>query len=85
MHLGRWLVPCRRAPITVREREARVLRHGGDDGLLVEALPEINDLLLQPDNLLLEDCNFGEKLQCLRRKVRWEARQSTQRPGERPL
>jgi hypothetical protein len=45
LHLGRRLVlPCRRAPVTVRE--VRALGHGGDDGLLVQSLPEIDDLLL---------------------------------------
>jgi len=114
-------VPCRRAPVTVRE--VRVLRHGGDDGLPVQSLPEIDDLLLEPDDLLLQDRDFGQKLQCLgtiqkkaeirrellrncnelwvgllceidrkamkgtdlRRQERGEARQSAQRPRERPL
>jgi hypothetical protein len=30
-------------------------------------LPEINHLLLEPDDLLLQDGDFGKKLQCLNR------------------
>lgn len=56
-------MPCRRAPVTVRE--VRALRHGGDDGLPVQPLPEIDDLLLEPDDLLLQDGDFSQKLQCL--------------------
>jgi hypothetical protein len=48
-------------------REAGALRRGGDDGLLVEALPEIKQLLLEPDDLLFQDGDFSEKLQRLTR------------------
>jgi hypothetical protein len=66
--LCRWLVPCRRAPVTVREVRALPRHGGGDDGLPVQSLPEIDDLLLEPDDLLLQDCDFGQKLQRLVRK-----------------
>jgi len=58
-------VPCWRAPVAVREEGAP--RHGRDDGLLVQSLPEIDDLLLEPDDLLLQDRDFGQKLQRLGR------------------
>jgi hypothetical protein len=68
LRLCRWLVPCRRAPVTVREVHALRRHGGGDDGLPVQSLPEIDDLLLQPDDLLLQDGDFGQKLQRLVRK-----------------
>jgi hypothetical protein len=67
LRLGRRLGPRQRALVIVTVREVAVLRRGGDDGLLVEALPEINHLLLEPGDLLFQDGDFSEKLQRLTR------------------
>nr|CAB3483253.1 unnamed protein product [Digitaria exilis] len=48
----------------------------------MDSLPEIDDLLFEPDDLLLQDRDFGQKLQ---RLVRGQARQSAKRPRERSL